>query len=76
MRRKVQPNETARARARVVFPIPGTSSSSRCPSVSTATRVRLIVARVHEVKKPIVSLEEKKTSQKAAQVVYGPLSRS
>ena len=40
MRRKVQPMLRAMARANIVLPTPGTSSINRCPSQSSATKVR------------------------------------
>ena len=39
MRRKLQPMEREIARASIVLPTPGTSSISRCPSHSNASRV-------------------------------------
>ncbi len=45
MRRNSPPSERASARASVVLPTPGTSSSRRCPSQSSATSARSITGR-------------------------------
>ena len=44
MRANEQSSERARARASVVLPTPGTSSTSTCPSASSATTARSTVA--------------------------------
>jgi hypothetical protein len=46
MRRKSSPMESASARASIVLPTPGTSSSSTCPSQSSARINVSIVSRL------------------------------